>query len=176
MLWTRLESADIVVAVLISIQQSEPRSGPRCSEAFSWDWPCSVSDRLAYSATVHYRSYRRQNGSLNGKMTIRFNLHTQFFLSVLCRCWLVGRKGIRFVKKTEWWDAGVVICLERGANLHMVQLMPLPLTVSCFSKIQIGLPFWYRPTWVVPVKGLLNGCVCYRHNFITVHIRILLID
>jgi len=32
---------------------------------------------------------------------------------------------------------GVVICLERGADLHMVQLMPLPLTVSCFSKIQI---------------------------------------
>jgi len=41
-------------------------------------------------------------------------------------------------KKTEWWDAGVVICLERGANLHMAQLMPLPLTVSCFVKIQIG--------------------------------------
>jgi len=45
-------------------------------------------------------------------------------------------------KKTEWWGAGVVICLERGADLHMAQLMPLPLTVSCFSKIQIGLPFW----------------------------------
>jgi len=34
--------------------------------------------------------------------------------------------------------AGVVICLERDADLHMAQLMPLPLTVSCFSKIQIG--------------------------------------
>jgi len=34
----------------------------------------------------------------------------------------------------------VVICLELGADLHMAQLMPLPLTVSCFSKIQIGLP------------------------------------
>jgi len=32
----------------------------------------------------------------------------------------------------------VVICLERGADLHMAQLMPLPLTVSCSSKIQIG--------------------------------------
>jgi len=31
--------------------------------------------------------------------------------------------------------AGVVICLERGADLHVVKLMPLPLTVSCFSKI-----------------------------------------
>ena len=35
----------------------------------------------------------------------------------------------------------MVICLERGANLHMSQLMPLPLTVSCFSKIQIGFIF-----------------------------------
>jgi len=35
----------------------------------------------------------------------------------------------------------VVICLERGADLHMAQLMPLPLTVSCSSKIQIGFTF-----------------------------------
>ena len=35
----------------------------------------------------------------------------------------------------------MVICLERGADLHTVQLMPLPLTVSCFSKIQIGFTF-----------------------------------
>jgi len=41
----------------------------------------------------------------------------------------------------EWWGAGVVICLERGADLHTAQLMPLPLTVSCFSKIQIGFTF-----------------------------------
>jgi len=35
----------------------------------------------------------------------------------------------------------VVICLEQGADLHTAQLMPLPLTVSCFSKIQIGFTF-----------------------------------
>jgi len=35
----------------------------------------------------------------------------------------------------------VVICVERGADLHMAQLMPLPLTVSCFTKIQIGFTF-----------------------------------
>ena len=39
--------------------------------------------------------------------------------------------------KTEWWGAGVVICLERGAHFHMAQLIPLPLAVSCFSKIHI---------------------------------------
>ena len=35
----------------------------------------------------------------------------------------------------------MVICLERGADLHMAQLMPLPLTISCSSKIQIGFTF-----------------------------------
>ena len=57
--------------------------------------------------------------------------------SVLWHCRLGGRKGIRPVK-TEWWGAGVVVCLEQGADLHMAQLVPLPLTVSCFSKIPIG--------------------------------------
>ena len=51
---------------------------------------------------------------------------------VLWRCWLGGRKGIRPVK-TEWWGAGMVICLERGADLHMAQLMLLPVTVFYLS-------------------------------------------
>ena len=50
------------------------------------------------------------------------------------------QEGHPACKKLEWWGAGVVICLEQGADLHMSQLMPLPLTVSCFSKIQIGSP------------------------------------
>jgi len=35
----------------------------------------------------------------------------------------------------------MVICLERGADLHMAQLMPLLLTVSCLSTIKIGFTF-----------------------------------
>ena len=55
---------------------------------------------------------------------------------------MVGRQeGHPACKKTEWWGAGVVICLERGADLHMARLMPLPLTVSCFGKIQTGFTF-----------------------------------
>jgi len=55
----------------------------------------------------------------------------------------------------------MVVCLERVADLHMVQLMPLPLTVSCYSRIQIGFTFLVpaHPR-VVPEKGPLNGCVC----------------
>jgi len=41
-------------------------------------------------------------------------------------------------KKIEWQGAAVIICPRQGADLHMAQLMLLPLTVSCFSKIKIG--------------------------------------
>ena len=54
---------------------------------------------------------------------------------------LVGRQEGHPSCKTEWWVAGVVICLERGADLPIAQVMPLPLTVSCFSKIEIGFTF-----------------------------------
>ena len=55
---------------------------------------------------------------------------------------LVGRQeGHPACKKTEGWGAGMDICLEQGTDLHMARLMPLPLTVSCFSKIQIGFTF-----------------------------------
>jgi len=69
----------------------------------------------------------------------------------------------------------------------MVQLMPLPLTASCFSKIQIGftflvpavasvkksrlvLPFWYWLTRVVPDKVPLNGCVCVCEYLVSLFI------
>jgi len=75
---------------------------------------------------------------------------------------LVGlQEGHPACKKTEWWGTGVVICLERGAALHIAQLMPLPLTVSCSSKIQIGF------TFLVPAHPGRHGqrtikrvCVC----------------
>ena len=53
--------------------------------------------------------------------------------------WVAGRAS--GLKKTEWWGMDMVICLERVADLHMAQLIPLPLTASCFSKIQIGFTF-----------------------------------
>ena len=56
----------------------------------------------------------------------------------------------------------MVICLELGADLHMAQLMPLPLTVSCFSKIQIGFTFLvYRLTHHSSGKRAVKWvCVC----------------
>jgi len=53
---------------------------------------------------------------------------------------LGGKKGIRPVK-TEWWDAGMVICLGQGADLRMAHLMPLPLTISCSRKSRLVLVY-----------------------------------
>jgi len=50
---------------------------------------------------------------------------------------------------------------EQGADMHMAQLMPLSLTISCFSESRLVLSFWYRLTQVVPDKGLLNRCCCW---------------
>ena len=58
----------------------------------------------------------------------------------------------------------MVICLERGADLHMAQLMPLPLTVSCFSNIQVGFPFLVPAHLGSPGKGPFNGCVCILYS------------
>ena len=61
----------------------------------------------------------------------------------------------------EWWGAGVVICLDRSADLHMVQLMPLPLTISCFRKIQIGFTFLVAADPGSPGQGAVKRvCVC----------------
>ena len=76
---------------------------------------------------------------------------------------LVGRQeGHPACKKTERWGggAGVVICLERGADLHIVQLIPLPLTVSCSSKIQIGFTFLVPAHLGSPGKRVVFVCVC----------------
>jgi len=67
---------------------------------------------------------------------------------------LVGQQeGHQACKKLERSGAGMVICLERGADLHMAWLMPLPLTVSCFSKIQIGFTFLVPAHPGSPGKG-----------------------
>ena len=71
---------------------------------------------------------------------------------------LVGRQeGHPACKKLEWWGADVVICLERGAD----QLMLLPLTVSSFSKIQIGFTFLVPAHLGSPgQRAVKRVCVC----------------
>jgi len=55
----------------------------------------------------------------------------------------------------------VVVCLEQSADLHMAQLMPLPLTVTCFSKIHIGFTFLVPAHLGSPGKRAVKRvCVC----------------
>ena len=99
---------------------------------------------------------------VKSRLTSTWHAYTWHF-AVRIKRWLrISFSAFAACKKTELWVAGMVICLERGADLHMVwygmvnvdlysaiitkvsnaaQLMPLPLTVSCFSKIQIGFTF-----------------------------------
>ena len=89
--------------------------------------------------------------------------------------WAAGRASGMY--KTEWWGTGVVTCLERDADLHMAQLMPLLLTVSCFREIQIGFTFLVPAHPGSPgqravkqvcvcvcacVRACVHACVCFR--------------
>ena len=80
--------------------------------------------------------------------------------SVLWRCWLGGRKGIRPVKNLS---GGVLAWLSIWSEM---QTCIWPSWCHCHSlslasvKSRLVLPFWYRLTRVVPEKGPLNGCVC----------------
>ena len=85
-------------------------------------------------------------------MCLRLQFRTEYWcyanstvvVAVCLQCfdavgWVAGKASS--LQKTEWWGAGVDICLEQVADLHMAQLMPLPFTVSRFSKIHIGFTF-----------------------------------
>ena len=56
--------------------------------------------------------------------------------------------------------AWLSVLSEVQTCMYTTQLMPLPvpLTVSCFTKIQIGVTFWYRLTCVV--RAVKRVCVC----------------
>ena len=73
--------------------------------------------------------------------------------------WAAGRASS--LSKTEWWGAGVVLCLERCVDLHIAQLMPLLLTVSCSNKIQIGFTFLVPADLGSPgQRAVKRVCVC----------------
>ena len=102
---------------------------PPCPLGASWNSALHFS-RLLFLAFA--------SGACYLCLSMMYDVHYAFSALTL----LVGQQeGHPACKKTEWWSAGVVICLEQGADLHMAQLMPLPLTVSCFSEIQTGFTF-----------------------------------
>ena len=92
--------------------------------------------------------------------------HSTSSVKALKACMICYKSAINSIC-LQWWGAGVVICLGLGADLHMAQLMPLSLTVSCSSKSRLVLPFWYWLTAVV-----LDRCLSVCYNIIIYHIQV----
>ena len=82
---------------------------------------------------------------------------------------LVGwQEGHPACKKTKWWGAGMVICLEQDADLHMAQLMPLPITASSFLVLAYsGSPGKraVKQVCVCVMLKLTEHCLFYRNAF-----------
>ena len=82
--------------------------------------------------------------------------------SLLWRCWLGSRKGVRPVKKLS---GGVLAWLSAWSEVQTC-IWPSWCHCHCHSlslasvKSRLVLPFWYWLTWEVPEKGPLNGCMC----------------
>ena len=84
----------------------------------------------------------------------------RYYFSFSALTLLVGRQeGHPACKKTEWWGAGMVICPERGAELHTARWCHCHSLSHASVKSRLVLPFWYRLHRAVPDKGPLNGCV-----------------
>jgi len=109
--------------------------------------PNDMTQYDSFACTSRSALQRRFCRSLHATETIRRPLRTDSFIpranrplpqilpTVAALCFFMT--DYTESSLGEWWRAGVVICLERGADLHTTQLMTLPLTVSCSSKIQI---------------------------------------
>ena len=93
-------------------------------------------------------------------------------LSLVVRILLNAFSALTLLVGWQEGHPGMVICLERGADLHTAQLMPTPLTVSCFSKIQIGFTFLVLAHPGSPgLRAVKRLCVCVC---VCVCVRILL--
>ena len=121
---------------------------------FLMSWYYAIVAIIIAAAIYKYIEYKGYDLLL----TFAHHLQNQKLCLLLCLLllclWCFGQQEWHLACKN--WGAGMVICVERGADLHRAQLMPLPLTVSCFSKIQIDFTFQMSAH---PDKGSLSRCV-----------------
>ena len=124
-----------------------------------YDSQCTVLRRFNILTTEHVTcsSFTRSHTS----STFVYISLLNYSPSALWHCWLGVRKSIRPIKKfSDWvrawlsvWSVLQMICIwSSWCHCHPI--------ISCFSKIQNGLPFWCRLTQVVLEKRPLNVCVC----------------
>jgi len=132
----------------------------RSIDAFSWT--SAVYSTCVTTEGAEMGSYPRHSRKGGAKQP-----HQKYFItndhSALTL--LVGRQeGHLACKKLS----GGMLARLSGADLHIAQQMPLPLTISCFSKSRLVLPFWHLLTRVVRDKFQKSSktivCVCNDHE------------
>jgi len=156
MYWRRPNTRHSVAELLCTVRRHESaRPGAVC---------CHSPPDPALHTHTHTHTHTRADcfRSCSCFCAFIFSTILSQFMAFSALMLLVGRQeGHPACKKTEWWGAGVVVCLEWGADLHMAQLMPLPLIVSCFSKIQIGFTFLVPAYLGSPgQRAVKRVCVC----------------
>ena len=117
--------------------------------------------QMPFQSPMH-RCYNTEGSSMQWCQLANFFYppYSVQFIAFNALILLVGRQeGHPACKKLKRWGAGTVIGLQWGADLHMAQLMPLPLTISCFSKIQIGFTFLVPAHLCVCVRACVRACV-----------------
>jgi len=104
-------------------------------------------------------SLQQQSVVFSKQVILYHNVPSVLVPSVLWRCWLDGRKGIRPVKK---WAVGCWCGYLSGARCRLAYGPADASATHCLAavKSRLVLPFWYRLTRIVPEKGPLNACVC----------------
>ena len=107
-----------------------------------WRSPLASSGTSATLSThtqhTHTHTHTHRHTALRTSCILSGTTCVSRLPSVLWCCWLDDRKGIQNVKKTVV-GAGMVICLGRCADLHIDELIPLRLTVSCYRKFTLVL-------------------------------------
>ena len=135
-------------------------SGARCRLAHAQLMPLpltiSCSSKIQIGFTFLVPAHPGSPGQRAVKRVCVCSLFSTAFSALTL---LVGWQEGHPACKIEWWDAGMFICLERDAELHMAQLMPRHSLSLAAAKSRLVLPFWYRLTRVVLDKGPLNGCM-----------------
>ena len=147
----------------------------------SISWCCPSRPCVVFLACMHLALFLALSLSLGNSLVCTYSTTCRDEIlasaiadclpSVLWRCWLGGRKGIWPVKKLS---GGVLAWLSVWSKL---QTCTWPSGFHCHSlslasvKSRLVLPFWYRPTQVVPDKGPLNGCVCVCYSRLIGHVR-----
>jgi len=135
---------------------------PKCHE----DPPSYPANKQTKRDVRKSKTHAKSGGGNNAHGVKIYNkiINWQILPSVLWRCCLGVRKSIRPVKKLS---DGVLAWLSVWNVIHMICIWSsrchCHLIIACFSKIQNGLPFWYRLTQVVLEKKAVKRtyvCVC----------------